>query len=228
MENASKALIMAGGILISVIIISLLVVFFGNLRDAQNVNLSVEEVKKATEFNKQYDVYARDLYGSDILTIANKITDYNKRESDNKGYTKIELVVKINENIDDKYFVKNAEGYKIPDSKGENPLQEKVKQIETNLKEYSSTDTTKGNVYKNSSNIQIQRTIAQLAKMRTNEWKELLGIDNKIEEEEIQRKINEYNSLKNLESQFKSRTFKYKGFKYDKNTGRITEMQYEL
>ena len=75
MENASKALIMAGSVLIAIVVISLLVIFFGNLRGLQNTTQSVEQVEQATEFNKQYDAYARDVYGSELLSIANKIND---------------------------------------------------------------------------------------------------------------------------------------------------------
>ena len=95
MENASKALIMAGGVLISLMVIGLLVLFYNNLSGMQKIKTDSETEQQATEFNKQYDVYARDVYGSEILSIANKIADYNKREADNKGYTKIELKVKL-------------------------------------------------------------------------------------------------------------------------------------
>ena len=89
MENASKALIMAGGVLIALLIIGILVVFFNNLSDWQKISQTSEEVEQITEFNKQYDVYERNVYGSELLSIANKIDDYNKRESNNKGYSKI-------------------------------------------------------------------------------------------------------------------------------------------
>lgn len=96
MENASKALIIAGSVLIAILVISLLVVFYNNIKEFQNVNHQVDVSEQIAEFNKQYDVYYRDnLYGSDILSIANKVVDYNIRESDEEGYSKLETNVKF-------------------------------------------------------------------------------------------------------------------------------------
>ena len=85
MENASKALIMAGAVLIALMVIALLVFFFNNIRDLQKTNLTSEEVQQIAEFNKQFDVYARDVYGSELLSLANKVVDYNKRERGDSG-----------------------------------------------------------------------------------------------------------------------------------------------
>ena len=213
MENASKALIMAGAVLIALVVISLLVFFFNNLRNIQNINLSTEQVEQAAEFNKQYDVYARDVYGSELLSIANKILDYNKRESDNKGYTKIELEVNVSNDIDSTYFKKGI----YTDSALENKINE-IEEIEKNI----------GNtIIKFSSNtggtITVSRKISKLATMRTTEI-EALGNP----KEEYKESVTRYNTLKTLITEVKAKVFKYKKFEYDKNTGRITKMIYEL
>ncbi len=94
MENASKALIIAGSILISILVISLLVMFYNNIKDLMGTENNVDISEQATEFNKQYDVYYRDnLYGSDVLSIANKVNDYNIRQAEEQGYKKIEMVI---------------------------------------------------------------------------------------------------------------------------------------
>lgn len=100
MENASKALIIAGGILISILIISLLVMFYDNIKDLMNIEHNEDISEQAVEFNKQYDVYYRDnLYGSDLLSIANKVNDYNKRQAEEQGYKKLEMTVTFNSDI---------------------------------------------------------------------------------------------------------------------------------
>lgn len=97
MENASKALIMAGSILISILIISLLVMFYGDIKELIGVEHNEDILEQSAEFNKQYDVYYRDnLYGSDILSIANKVNDYNIRQSEEQGYKKIEMIIIFN------------------------------------------------------------------------------------------------------------------------------------
>ena len=79
MENASKAIIMAGGILIALIIVSLIVMIFGGMGELysqEGENLTIEQLEK---FNRQFATYDRSLYGSELLSLANLISDYDNR-----------------------------------------------------------------------------------------------------------------------------------------------------
>lgn len=79
MENASKAIIIAGGILIALIIVSLLVIVFTQISDIyseRNNALSLEQIE---EFNRKFSTYEKSLYGSELLSLANLIADYNYR-----------------------------------------------------------------------------------------------------------------------------------------------------
>lgn len=214
MENASKALIMAGAVLIALMVIALLVFFFNNIRDLQKTNLTSEEVQQAAEFNKQYDVYARDVYGSELLSIANKISDYNKREADNKGYTKITLEVRVNNDIDSTYFKKGT--YTNSD------LENKINEIEKEEEEVGNTTISFSS--NTGGNITVSRKISKLATMRTADI-EALGTPTPNNYQEL---VTQYNTLKTLITEIKAKVFKYKNFEYDKNTGRITKMIYEL
>lgn len=217
MENASKALIMAGGVLISLMVIGLLVLFYNNLSGMQKIKTDSEIEQQATEFNKQYDVYARDVYGSEILSIANKIADYNKREADNKGYTPIDLEVTFTKGLSERYFVENKvysakDLYDITANKSaKNPicLEEYVKQL-GNKTVYSRTNSS------------ISRQIKKIATMRTNDL-QALG----IEEADYKDNLAEYNQYKNLLTQMKETVFKYVKFDYDENNGRIKKMIYK-
>ena len=76
MENASKALLMAGGILIAIIIIALLARTFNNLSIFQKTKLTEEEQEQLIAFNEQYTKYVGQyVYGTDVLTIMNKYDD---------------------------------------------------------------------------------------------------------------------------------------------------------
>lgn len=209
MENASKALIMAGGVLIALIIIGILVAFFNNLSDWQKINQSSEEVEQITEFNKQYDVYARNVYGSELLSIANKIDDYNKRESDNKGYSKIELEVQITYDMDKDFFIKNI--YNAASLKTE------IEKLNNKIEELGNTSI------KSSTNSKISRKVSQLATMRTKDTEDLGFI--RTDYSEI---VTKYNIYKTLLTEVKAKVFQYVDFEYNKNTGRITKMKYKL
>ena len=215
MENASKAIIMAGSILIAVIIISLLVMFFQNLRGLAQTEKTLTIAEQAEEYNKPYEAYNRNIYGSEILSIANKIEDYNKKQAEIEDYTPIELIVTINQSIDNDYF--KAGKYYVSQSKG-NELQDELERIETDME-------TIGNVSVKS------RKIYQLASMRTKEMEDLgISVNSNIDELRmtVQQAINKYNSLKSTITQIKSKIFKLEGFDYDDNTGRITKMRYKL
>ena len=209
MENASKALIMAGSVLIALIIISLLVAFFGQLRNLQNTTDDVEKEEQVYEFNKQYDVYARNVYGSELLSLANKIIDYNKTESENDGYTKIELYITIKNDIDSTYL-KKGEYTSNSFIKELNNIEKKVEEI--------------GNItIKSSENSKNTRKVSKLATMRTSDIEEL-----GFTQEQYKDLVNQYNRYKSLISEIKAKVFTYENFEYDSKTGRIIKMNYKV
>ena len=82
MENASKALIMAGSVLIALMIIGALILTFSNLTAYQETNTRTTRSTQMAEFNSQYETYNRkDVRGSDLYSLLNKAIDYNRRES---------------------------------------------------------------------------------------------------------------------------------------------------
>ncbi len=80
MENASKALIMAAGILIGVLIMSLFA--YEMLYVSQNARAYQLEVYtvQITEFNAQFEIYANreSITAQDVITIYNYIQEWNE------------------------------------------------------------------------------------------------------------------------------------------------------
>lgn len=75
MENASKALLMAGGVLIAILIIAILVRTFGTVGLFQKQKLTEEEERQIAEFNAQYLKYLNQyMYGTEVITMINKTT----------------------------------------------------------------------------------------------------------------------------------------------------------
>lgn len=73
MENASKALLMAGGILIAMLIIAVLVRSFTTVSIFQKAKLSEEEQAELVAFNEQYTKYlGQYVYGTEVRTLMNK------------------------------------------------------------------------------------------------------------------------------------------------------------
>lgn len=81
-DNASQALLIAGGILLAIITLSLLVVMFGNLNIIGTSQEDKEDVEKLDEWNQEWEAYNKKLlYGTEVLTVINKAeqnnSDYN-------------------------------------------------------------------------------------------------------------------------------------------------------
>lgn len=81
MDNASKALIMAGGILTALLIIGILVLMFNQISTYKKTNTELEKTEKLSEFNYDFERYVEynTLNGTDLITLGNKIIDYNKK-----------------------------------------------------------------------------------------------------------------------------------------------------
>lgn len=91
MENAAKALLIAGGILFAIIILSLVVY----MSTTTSRMMRAQDDKKAEEeiyaFNKEYEAYNRKkMYGTDIITVMKKAIDYNLNADETQKIT-IEL-----------------------------------------------------------------------------------------------------------------------------------------
>ena len=106
MENATKALEMAGSILIGILILGCLVFVYSKIAETEKIKEDSERAEQAADFNKDYEAYNRDnLYGSDMFSLANKIENYNIKEADGKSYQEIEIkIIVVNQIIGDPKF----------------------------------------------------------------------------------------------------------------------------
>ena len=94
MENASKALIMAGGVLIGILILSLAVYLFTSFGAESKKMYDRIESNQLTQFNAKYNIYAdrKDLTIYEVISVANQANENNKNY---KLYTDYETEYKI-------------------------------------------------------------------------------------------------------------------------------------
>lgn len=91
MENASKAVIIAGSVIIVIMIISLSMYFYGQsttIVDVFGNKINTTEVKN---HNNSFLVYEGDLLGTEVINACIKIKEYNTN-----GRLPVEAVVQIN------------------------------------------------------------------------------------------------------------------------------------
>lgn len=111
MENASKALVMAGGILIALLIIGALMLMINQVSDYQRTETDSEKTQQLADFNKEYVQFTYDdIKGYELISLVNKVIDYNIKETvgNSVDYNK-KITVSINmKGFKNKYGVKNV------------------------------------------------------------------------------------------------------------------------
>jgi len=102
MENASNALLIAGGILLTLLIVSVLLFMFSNVKDYNSYEEDLKEIVSIAEFNSEFNNYAKDeIRGYELVSLANKIADYNLRYGNSSGsinndkYGAMSLIINI-------------------------------------------------------------------------------------------------------------------------------------
>ena len=98
MENAAKALIMAASVLIAIVIISAFILMMSNLTSYQESSYQSNLSAQIAEFNNQFVTYDRsDIRGSDMISLMNRVSDYNARYADSEGFTEMQITIKMND-----------------------------------------------------------------------------------------------------------------------------------
>ena len=91
MENLSRAITIAAGILIAMLIVSLIVFGFSRLTKYQNREAAEKNAEQINEFNNQFYAYDQKVVtGYKMVSLAHLAIDVNKRKNRNEeGYKDI-------------------------------------------------------------------------------------------------------------------------------------------
>ena len=100
MENASKALIMAGSVLMAMMVIGLLVFTYNHISDAKQTESNAEAIEKLSSYSLKFEKYNRTIYGSELMSLANLQEDYDLTQVETVGYEKVTIKVKVNREIE--------------------------------------------------------------------------------------------------------------------------------
>lgn len=94
MENATKALIIAGGMLIAMLIVGLLVWGFGQVRNFEQEQADQETIQEIIDFNERFEAYNRTtVRGYQMISLANLVYDTNSRYTETDGYNPVTITV---------------------------------------------------------------------------------------------------------------------------------------
>ena len=226
MENASKALIMAGSVLMAILVISILVFGYNRISHIEQTKDDSEEVDKMQEYMMRFEQFNRGkdnpLYGSELLSLANLQEDYNKSDARvDVGYDKIIINVKINKSIDKDYF-----------SSGNHDILEilnyKDKLIK-NMSEYEKPKYNKKSVKyyskKSYREIAVDFGIEVPSNWGNDLISELLYNDSKTSK--LMQDIQEYINLETIYNQFRTgKKFYCESVEYNRYNGRLKTMNF--
>lgn len=206
MENASKALMFAGTILITLMVISAVVFMYRDLTSVKRQESENQKVEEIAEFNKSFESYEKDLKGAQIFSLANKITDYNDKYEGKDGYKSITLTVEVgNGKKDASYYV---------ELQSDIDRMIKDKYMSSNYLEALHEAKENENNGDKKTREKAKETIEDLKKKLGNKYNNAYGNVNN----DWEKYNNEYKAIKN-------KTFKSEGVKYYSN-GRIESMTY--
>lgn len=98
MENATKALLIAGGMIITVMLASLLAFGYNRLASSYQLENELLTNEQLDKFNKQFQNYRGEVIrGNELISLMNKVIDYNASQVDDKEiqYKRIKVNIQI-------------------------------------------------------------------------------------------------------------------------------------
>ena len=101
MENATKALLIGAAILLSVMILSLIVMSYNEISSYYKAKSDTIDIEQTTEVNQAFENYNQNkIRGSDMISLMNRVIDYNERQSYLVGtnFKRIEVTIFIGDN----------------------------------------------------------------------------------------------------------------------------------
>ena len=210
MENMTKALEIAASVLIGVLILSLLVFGYNQIREQKNIEQKNEKASQLSKFNINFESYAKDtVYGSEILSQANEVINYNERKAVD-GYQEIELEVKISTGV------LNGQ-YLVAGTYSATSLDQQYKKLVKKIKEADITV--------------FGKSISYWSKLSDKETEKTVKARSDFSESEYTKlKTNRTTYKKYVEEQtdFARKTFKYDDVtEYDSGNGRIIKIMFK-
>lgn len=100
MENATKALTMAAGVLIAILIIALIYLLINSISESSEQDELALKAQQTAEFNKAYESYDKPLMrGTEVISVINKAMDNNLRYIDDEQF-QIQIEVELTSEIE--------------------------------------------------------------------------------------------------------------------------------
>ena len=243
MENATKALTIAASVLIAVVILGALLLTFNSLSSYQNTNTKNTREAQVIEFNNQYEIFNRkEVRGSDLYSLLNKVVDYNRRKSEDVDKEDDEGKYSAYKSMTVSYDLKGQNKDFTYDKKPRIFTQNNmnVKLTTSTINEFTTKVTEKVNAIKKIADEDgLQNLVVGISNLFDKESEQDQEKAIKLWNNNAKIKVEKYtdvNTYTNKDAiftyyefiQFKRAIFECKNVEYDDGTGRIISMSFEF
>ncbi len=226
MENASRALVIAGGVLLSLIIIGVVMFAYRGITSLQkekDISLSNEQVSK---INEQIEKYTKKsvIYGSEVLSICNAIEDYSRKYPESEGYPKITAIIKIK--ADGKNDVELFFKDEYNDEEYNDEQYNSTQRLKGDYDSAIETRDDKGKIsMSNGKTIEELYNFLKTDSQKLDSYYDLYGSnDDEYNVEEILQFLEEYEKYRNCINTFREKRFKA-SVEYSNTTGIIKKIE---
>lgn len=251
-ENVAKALLIAAGILITVMLLSILVLGYNQISNFYNTQSEKTRNEQLAEFNEQFLNYQRnDLRGTDVITLVNKVIDYNERYvyAEGTGYDRVIITIDMTKYGVERDYILNQFKYNNSDGSliqevmsNRNTIGENRDNILNNIirTELTLIEEAKTVGLNNISSTKLQKLAANISyialsqteednesklKKRTDFLEKVLGQEFDKDNNIQLTKIKEITSKYYQYMQFKRAHFSCDEMIFDQQTGRVCEIK---
>lgn len=236
MENATKALLIAAAILMIIMVLSLLVIFWDQVSGYFSTLHDAKMQEQLVEFNSQFQNYlGKTIRGNELVSIMNKIIDYNNYQSDIVGYDRVKI---------DIYLKGLQNGFKYENETGSDSLikgttitnatnDNDIERIATTSNRLVNNFTSSG--FQNLTDVKLQKMSSNIdiivndtnKKDRARFLTKLLGYEITEDDSRIEKIKNATYQYYQF-TQFKRALFKCTDVFLNENNGRVNSMRFEV
>lgn len=228
MENITKALLIAGGILFAILVLTLLVIFYNQMSSYYAEQNSAKMNEQVVEFNNKFENYnGQTIRGNELVSVMNRVIDYNRTYSDMQGAEKVIININLQGHQKDLLYTGTSNSdvlFKkstISNSNGNDEEINSISNLASDLAKNTGIDDTK--LQKLSANISIVCNDSDV-QTRDKKLKQILGNYDTSNIKNIQSATMQYYQL----TQFKRAMFKCTEVRHSSDTGRINRILFEV
>ena len=236
MENVSKALMIAAGILFAILVLTLLVIFFNQMSSYYAEQHNSKMIEQVTEFNNKFDNYSgKTIRGNELISVMNKVVDYNRTYADIEGTKRITISIDLQGCQDSLLYRENTgtttskvdklfPNSKITNAQGNDEEISNISGLASKLASENNIDETK--LQKLSADIEVicnTSTLESDIKARDEKLQKILGNNTRYNLEKIQAITKKYYQL----TQFKKTMFNCTEVVHSQKDGRINKISFE-